>query len=75
MDEWRLAGVEREGERLAVLHELAPEKDGGARISPLPVSEWGATVDGRPPVLHELAPEKDREARISPLKSQSGARQ
>jgi len=32
--------------RPPVLHELAPEKDGGAQISPLRISEWGATVNG-----------------------------
>jgi hypothetical protein len=47
---------------------VAPEKDGGARISPLRISEWGATVDGRPLVLPELVPEKDGGARISPLR-------
>jgi hypothetical protein len=50
------------------LHELAPEKDGGARISPLRISEWGAIVDGRPLALHELALEEDGGARISPLR-------
>jgi hypothetical protein len=66
LGEWRLVGVERE-RKPPVLHELVPEKDGGTRISPLRISEWGATVDGRPPVLHELALEKEGGTQISPL--------
>jgi hypothetical protein len=38
--------VEREGGRSSVLHELAPEKDGGARISPLWVSAVGLARAG-----------------------------
>jgi hypothetical protein len=50
------------------LHELVPKKDGSARISPLWILEWDATMDGRPPVLHEPALEKDGGARTSPLR-------
>jgi hypothetical protein len=59
LGEWRFVGVEREGGRPSVLHELTPEKDGGARISPLRISEWGATADRRSSVLHKLVPAPD----------------
>jgi hypothetical protein len=56
------------GWKAASLARAGTEEDGGPRISPLRVSEWGATVDGRPPVLHELALEKDGSAWTSPLR-------